>query len=405
LPHPFYDVIVVGAGPAGSYAAYELASSGYSVAVLEQKSVPGLDVCCTGIVSRECFDSFGISPEVILAKANSAKLFSPSRKCLRLQTERVQAYVLNRDLFDKAVASKAQAQGADYFFGCRVTNINIGKDGAGVEAHRCDESREMLTARAVLLASGLTPGLSQKLGLGKISGFLVGAQTELETENIAEVEVYFDQQIAPGCFAWLVPIAPNRALIGLLSTSQAKLHLEKFLLSASCRGRILNRRPKIRQKAIPLGILPRTYEDRMLVIGDAAGQVKPTTGGGIYFGHIGTKIAVRVLNEALTEDNLAANRLSRYQKEWKAKLGKEIRFGCWARQVFTRLSNNHIDYLFHLADKRGVPEAIATSKNFSFDWHNWLLLQIASCLVPFIKALEPRGRSEPEQPNWEFQGE
>jgi digeranylgeranylglycerophospholipid reductase len=385
LPKLFYDVIIVGAGPAGSYAACELASSGYSVAVLEQKSAPGLDVCCTGIVSTECFDSFGISPEVILTKANSAKLFSPSRKCLRLQTERVQAYVLNRDLFDKAVASKAQAQGADYFFCCRVTNISIGKGGAGVEAWR-DGSKEMLTARAVLLASGLNPGLSRKLGLGKINGFLVGAQTEVETENIAEVEIYFDQQIAPGCFAWLVPIAPNRALIGLLSTSQARLHLEKFLLSPSCRGRIVSRRAQIRQKAIPLGILPRTYGDRMLVIGDAAGQVKPTTGGGIYFGHIGTKIAIKVLSEALSEDNLAANRLSRYQKEWKAKLGKEIRFGYWARQAFTKLSNNHIDYLFHLAGERGVPEAIATSKNFSFDWHSRLLFQLASYLIPFVKA-------------------
>jgi flavin-dependent dehydrogenase len=231
----------------------------------------------------------------------------------------------------------------------------------------------------------LNPRLSRKLGLGEINGFLAGAQTEVETEDIAEVEVYFDQRVAPGCFAWLVPVATNRALIGLLSTSQAKLHLEKFLLSPSCRDRIVNRGVKIRQKAIPLGTLPRTYGDRVLVIGDAAGQVKPTTGGGIYFGHIGTKIAIKVLNEALSEDNLAANRLSRYQKEWKAKLGKEIRFGYWARQAFTRLSNNHIDYLFHLADKRGVPEAIATSKNFSFDWHSRLLPQLAPCLLPFVR--------------------
>ena len=319
-----------------------------------------------------------------MAKANSAKLFSPSRKCLRLQTERVQAYVLNRGLFDEALAAKAQAQGADYFFGCRVTNISIGKDRAGVEAF-CDGSKEMLNARAVLLASGLNPGLSRKLGLGEINGFLVGAQTEVETEPIAEVEIYFDQQIEPGCFAWLVPVAPNRALIGLLSTSQAKLNLEKFLLSPSCRDRIVSRRAQIRQKAIPLGTLPRTYGDRMLVIGDAGGQVKPTTGGGIYFGHIGTKIAIKVLNEALSEDNLAANRLSRYQKEWKAKLGKEIRFGYWVRQAFTKLSNNHIDYLFYLAGKRGMPEAIATSKNFSFDWHSRLLLQLASSLVPFVQ--------------------
>jgi len=105
LPSDFYDVIVVGAGPAGSYAAYELASLGYKVAVLEQKRAPGIDICCTGIISQECFDSFGIAQDVILAKANSAKFFAPSGKWLRLETEKVQAYVVDRASFDQAIAA------------------------------------------------------------------------------------------------------------------------------------------------------------------------------------------------------------------------------------------------------------------------------------------------------------
>ena len=86
-----YDVIIVGAGPAGSYAAYRLASLGDKVAVLEQKEAAGLNVCCTGVISTECFRSFGVSPEVILTEANSARFFSPSGRCLRLQSEKVQA--------------------------------------------------------------------------------------------------------------------------------------------------------------------------------------------------------------------------------------------------------------------------------------------------------------------------
>jgi len=128
LSDKFYDVIIVGAGPAGSYIAYELASLGHDVAVFEEKSASGLNVCCTGIISTECFHSLNPGSDIILTEVNSAKFFSPSGRCLRLQTENVQAYVVNRLLLDKALASKAQSQGAKYFFSSPVIDIIPGKD-------------------------------------------------------------------------------------------------------------------------------------------------------------------------------------------------------------------------------------------------------------------------------------
>ena len=343
------------------------------MAVLEQKNAPGLDVCCTGIISNECFDSFDLSPEVVLEKANSAKFFSPSGRCLKLQSEKVQAYVIDRTSFDQAIARKAQARGANLFFSSRVTDIAIGNDKAQVETlHR--SSKEIFTARAVILANGFSPKLSRKLGLGEIKHFVIGSQTEVEARNIDEVEVYFSQQAAPGFFAWLVPISENKALAGLLSTSHATLHLEKFLLSPFCQGRIIGQGARIRRKAISLGVLPRTYGNRMLVIGDAAGQVKPTTGGGIYFGHLGAKIASEVLREALNSDDLAAARLSRYQKQWKAKMGREIRLGYWVRRIYAKLSDHQLERIFSILDSQGMAEALLSSPNFSFDWHSRLIL-------------------------------
>lgn len=373
MPSQFYDVLIVGAGPAGSYAAYELASSGYSVAVFEQKSAPGLDVCCTGIISAECFDSFGISPEVILTKANTANFFSPSGRCLRLQSEKVQAYVIDRTSFDQAIAGKAQARGANYFFSSRVTDIATGKDKARIET-LYHGSKEVFTARAVILANGFSPVLPRELGLGKIKHSVIGSQAEIEAKNVDEVELYFSQQIAPGFFAWLVPTSANKARIGLFSASQAKLRLEKFLLSPFCQGRVVSQEAEIRQKAVPLGTLPRTYGDRILVIGDAAGQVKPTTGGGIYFGHLGAKIATEVLEEALSSDDLAAARLSRYQRQWRAKMGREIRFGYWARQAYAKLSDRQIERIFNVLDSGGVAKALLDSPDLSFDWHRGLIL-------------------------------
>jgi geranylgeranyl reductase family protein len=390
LSDRFYDVIVVGAGPAGSYVAYELASSGWDVAVFEEKSAPGLNVCCTGIISTECFQSLNPGTDTILTKVSSANFFSPSGKCLRVQTENVQAYVVDRPSLDKALASKAQSRGAHYFFSSTVTDIIPGKDSMQAET-LCSGTREVLDARAIVLANGFKPKLPLKLGLGEIKNFLVGAQVETEAKDVSEFEVYFSQEIAPGAFAWIVPThagpSRNGAYVGLLAKSQAKLHLQKFLKTLSDQGRITSREVEIEQRAVPIRTLPRSYGDRLLVIGDAAGQVKPTTGGGIYFGHLGAKIAAEVLDEALSNDNLSASHLSRYQKQWKAKMGKELSRGYRARWTYAKLSERQIEGIFNMLDSSGMVEALLGSGNFSFDWHSRPILTILrhSSAYPLLK--------------------
>jgi len=386
LSGQFYDVIIVGAGPAGSYIAHELASLGHDVAVFEEKSAPGLNACCTGIISTECFQSLDPGTDGILTKVNSAKFFSPSGRCLRFQTENVLAYVINRLLLDKVIAFKAQSQGAQYFFSSPVIDIIPGKDNIQAET-LCSGAREIFSARAVVLANGFRPKLPRKLELGKIKKFFVGAQAEIEAKNVDELEVYFSQKMAPGAFAWLVPTSPNKAYVGLLATSQAKLHLQNFLNNLFCQGRVTSREAEIEQKAIPLGTLARSYGDRILVIGDAAGQVKSTTGGGIYFGHLGAKIAAGVLDEALGSDNLTAGQLSRYQKQWKAKMGKELSRGYRARWAYTKLSDRQIEGIFNALDSSGMAEALLNSDNFSFDWHSKLILAVLrhSSAYPLLK--------------------
>jgi digeranylgeranylglycerophospholipid reductase len=386
LSGQFYDVIIVGAGPAGSYIAYELASSGHDVAVFEKKSAPGLNACCTGIISTECLQSLDIDADVILTKVNSAKFFSPSGRCLRFQTETVQAYVVNRLLLDKALASKAQSQAVQYFFSSPVVDIIPGKDNIQAET-LCFGARQIFSARAVVLANGFRPKLPQKLGLGRIKSFLVGAQAEIEAKNVDELEVYFSQEIAPGAFAWLVPTSINKAYVGLLATSRAKLHLQNLLNNLVSQGRVKGKDVEIEQKAIPVGTLARTYGDRVLVIGDAAGQVKPTTGGGIYFGHLGARIAAEVLDKALSSDNLTAGQLSCYQKQWKAKIGKELSRGYWARWLYAKLSDHQIKGIFNVVDSGNMAQALLNSDNFSFDWHSRLILAILrhSSAYPFLK--------------------
>jgi digeranylgeranylglycerophospholipid reductase len=375
LSSQFYDVIVVGAGPAGSYIACELASSGYSVAAFEQKAEPGLNACCTGIISAECLESLDPGKDTILTEVKSAEFHSPSGRCLRFHTENVQAYVVDRVLLDKVLACKAQSKGANYFFSWRVLDILPGKDTIAIAA-LCSGTRAIFSARAAVLANGFMPGLPHRLGLGRIKHFLIGAQAEIEATDIDQFEVHFGQSLAPGGFAWLVPISSGKAYVGLLATSQAKLYLQNFLDSLLSQGSMTSRDTQIGQRAVPMGILPRSYGDRLLVVGDAAGQVKPTTGGGIYFGHLGAQIAARVLRQALASDNLTAGELARYQKQWKAKMGKEISRGYWARWAYGKLSDSQIEGIFETLDSNGLAGTLFNPGGFSFDWHSKLITTI-----------------------------
>jgi digeranylgeranylglycerophospholipid reductase len=366
-----YDVIVIGAGPAGSWLAYELASFGHSVAVFEQKRSPGLNVCCTGMISTECFNSLGVSREVVLTAVNSARFFSPSGKCLRVQTEETVAYVVDRSLLDGALARKAQSEGAQYFLSSRVVDLAVGYDGIQVGA-MCSGVRELFTARAAVLASGFGPALTRKLGLGRVRSFLIGAQAEVETNDVSEVELYLGGLAVPGSFAWRVPASEGRSYVGLLAASHARAHLRRFLNSRE--GGIRTEGVEIRQKAIPMGTLSRTYGDRLLVVGDTAGHAKPTTGGGIYFGNVAARIAAQVLDEALRQDKLAADRLGQYERLWKERMGKELSRGYLVRRLYAGLSDSQIERIFCVARSTDAAEALVRSGGLSFDWHSGLVL-------------------------------
>jgi digeranylgeranylglycerophospholipid reductase len=368
-------VIVVGGGLTGSYAAYKLAEKGHRAMVLERKRRVGEKVCCTGIIGMECVNTFNIEDKVILRQVNSARLFSPSGNWLSLWREKPQACILDRAASDIAMAERAQRAGANYVLDCLVEDIAVSRDRVSVRAS-CQGKGAHFAARAAVIASGFASGLGERLGLGRFGDFTIGAQAELETSDVDEVAIYFGRDITPGFFAWLVPTKPPMARVGLMSRKNPELYLRKWLSHLVAQGKIASTEAEPIYGGIPLKPLPRTYNERLLVIGDAAGQVKPTSGGGIYYGLLGADIAARALHQALADGDLSARRLAQYQRGWRKRLGRELRTGYWARKLFEHLSDRQIDRIFEIVKANGIDEALLKAEELSFDWHSQAILRL-----------------------------
>jgi digeranylgeranylglycerophospholipid reductase len=366
-----YDVAVVGAGPAGSWTACKLAELGYAVVVLEKHESIGQKFCCTGILSQECVTRYSIPETLILHKANGASVFSPSGQPVRLWRPEPQACIVNRPDFDRFLAMKALQAGAEYRLSSRAESITIEKKGAVVKVDQAGRPVE-IRSRAVVLACGFASPLVKKLGLGMPGDFVTGVQAEVSTP-IEEVEVYFGQNTAPGFFAWLVPTSTGRGLVGLLTRRNSGFYLKRLISDLQFRGKISSVLSRLRYGGVPIGLLKNSFGDRLVLVGDAAGQVKPTTGGGIYFGLLSSEIAVDTLNSALRSEDLSAKNLSTYECRWRRLLGHELRLEGYARRLYEGLSDKMVDRLFKSLSSPGIVESLLADNSLSFDWHGGLM--------------------------------
>jgi len=374
-----YDVVIAGAGAAGNYLAYKLAGLGYKVVVFEEHERIGEPVQCTGIIGAECLDRFPLFEGAVLGEVSSAKLFRPSGKELRVSRDSVQGYIVDRAAFDRGLAEKAQRQGAQYLLGSRVEDMAVLDNRVRIET----AGAETFEAKTAVIACGFGSKLPQRLELGEVGDLIMGAQAEVSVDDIEEIEVYFNQGVAPGFFAWFVPTTEGRALVGLFSRRNPGTNLRDLLESLFRQGKIATPEVKISYGGIPLRPLPKTYLRRVIVVGDAAGQVKPTTGGGIYYGLLCAEVAVDTLHRALSTDRFSERLFSRYQKEWKQRIGRELRTGYFARRLYERLTNHQIDKIFDIIESRGIHQSLLQSPDLSFDWHGDIIVEGLKHLAPW----------------------
>jgi digeranylgeranylglycerophospholipid reductase len=367
------DVAVIGGGPVGSRLAFQLASQGHTVTVLERHPAIGQKSCCTGIISQQCVEHFAISPRVIHRSLNSAVFYSPSEHRLSVSLPQPQAVIVDRLRFDCWLADQARSCGAQYLLNCNVTQVKPIANAVEIEFTQ-DQIAGKLKARVCVLACGFNSPLVKLQGLGQPGYQVAGVQASVETGCCDEVQVYFNQKISPGFFAWLAPTTPGHALVGLMSRESPGLHLRNWMGELAAKGQIKQSVYPLKYGGIPLKPLKNTVSNRILVVGDAAGQVKPTTGGGLYFGLLCADIAADTLHKAFNDQHFDEMALSSYERQWRQLLLSELNREYWARRAYQLLSNRQIDGLFKSAKNSGLVDSLIREYQ-SFDNHGNLLIK------------------------------
>ena len=360
------DVAVIGAGPAGLTAARALAARGHDVVVLEEHPGIGVPVHCTGVLGVDAFTEFDLPRESILGTAHTATFVAADGSSVSVDAERVEAAVVDRALFDQGLAASSRRAGAELRSDARVRAIAVGAAGVAIGV----EGGDRVEARACIIACGANYRFNRQLGLGVPRTFVQSAQLEQPLDGLDRVEVHLGRDVAPGGFAWLVPLERDgrpHARLGLMCDTRALARFRQFAARMRQRFGAAGDWPDPRLKVLPLGPVSRTYGTRLLAVGDAAGLVKPTTGGGIYYSLISGRIAAETLDEALAADDLRDARLRRYETEWRARLGADIRIGLAFRTLASRLNDRAIDAVVELARVDGIVPLLRETADFN--WH------------------------------------
>ncbi len=369
-----HDVIIVGGGHVGLFAASRLAEAGFGVCLFDQKKEIGNPIVCTGIIGAEAFPRFNLPEITILGKIQQVRFFSPAGNFFDFLPSKILAWVVDRTRFNRYFADQALKRGAKIQTGCRVTGVRIKKEGVSVRVRSGDQPESSHEAKVLILATGVNYKLFEWVGLEAPSSFLSGAQTHIPYPAEERTTVFFGREVAPGSFAWTVPLTNGQARVGLLSERNPSFYLKRLL------DRIMpGWRDDIREAGMDLrpvvqGPIEKSFSDRVLVIGEAAGQIKTTTGGGIYYGLLGAQMAVETLKEAFRKNRFHANVLFPYERRWKKTFGEELRLGHYFRKLFAKLSDEQIEGLFDRISTEPILDV--AHREADFDWHKSLILSI-----------------------------
>ena len=355
-----YDVVVVGAGPAGSMAAKTLAEAGLSVVMLEKRQEIGDPVrCAEGVSKRGLKDLVEVDPRWIAADLKGSRVFSPDGASIVLSEEQSggkTGYVLERKIFDRDLAMEAACAGAEIMVKTRAQGL-LKRDGmiCGVSAIRSGETFQ-IEAPLVIGADGIESKVGRWAGIDttlKPKDISTCAQFLVEDESIDSnyCEFYFGNKIAPGAYAWIFPKGEKVANVGLgvLGSRSSGIGeplrlLQEFMKSHLPRGKVV----EMDVGGVPVAPqLEAMTTDGVMLVGDAAHQSDPLTGGGIITGMTAGVIAGEVAADAISRGDVKRASLRDYEDRWKEPNGNKLQRHYDLKEFFIRLTDEDLNNLLH----------------------------------------------------------
>ena len=310
-----YDVVIVGAGPVGSAAALSCAEYGLSTLCIEEHGTIGHPVQCAGLLSENAFRECVVSGKSVLNEVAGAEIVTGSGNRLLIDAGKTKAYVVDRGILDREMAERAAKAGAEFQLKTAVYRM----EGNQLFTRGIDGHREV-AFKILIAADGPRSTIARLRGMKRAELYLAGIQAEINCENDPRfVGVYPDA--SPEFFAWRVPVSRSRVRIGLAGITNVKEKFSAFstMFDGPCLDFVLG--------TIPLGVMPVTYGDRTLYVGDAGGFPKPTSGGGVYTGIRTARHAAATATYCIENRVFDKLSLSRYEQLWKQDIGKELERG------------------------------------------------------------------------------
>jgi len=372
------DVAVVGGGICGLFCGLVLGKLGVDVTVFEEHAVIGKPSHCAGHLSIQSLKRLGIYPlpkGIIENEYRGAIFYSPKGNKFEVEFDSPVTCTVHREKLDNYIAKLAVQAGAKIQLRTRVESL-VFKD-THIEAVQVKQSeeRKCLDTKIVVDAEGISSQILKQAGLRPLNRRMMVNGVSAEADKVKDldedlVEVYLGNSYAPGFYAWIMPKKDGTAKVGLaVKRGNPKLFLEKFIEKHPIASRKLGESRTVQEAFHPItlgGAIPKTFTNSFLAVGDAASQVKPTTGGGVIFGLNCANIAARTVYKALKENDFSEKILSEYQRGWKKLLGFDLWVMLQIRKMLDCLSDSQIDKFVLKCKRLKMHEVLKNFRDVDF---------------------------------------